>query len=254
MQTSSFNAHAQDTSPTQAYTTLETIGALTPDAHWEKEENAIKQVLGSTLSNMAFNRIKASANVHDAWETLRRVYEEQSKALVTNLIWRFWNKHCDEDKSIRLHFEYLADLREQLAAMGKSVIDKDYTDMLLASLPASYDRAVSFISASAHLGSKALMAEIFEQLILDESKWQQVKDRYVESRDEAQAADSGKQKGKDKSKDKKKVECYNCCKTRHYKSECWAKGGGKEGQGLWQGRGAKDDAAPAIEQLEETEA
>jgi gag-polypeptide of LTR copia-type len=81
---------------------------------------------------------------------------------------------------------------EQLAAMGKSITDEGYTDMLLASLPASCDGAVSSISASARLGLKALMAKIFEQLILDEAKWQQVKDRYAESRVEAQAADSGK--------------------------------------------------------------
>jgi hypothetical protein len=84
--------------------------------------------------------------------------------------------------------------------MGKSVTDEDYTDMLLTLLPASYDGAVLSISASACLGSKALTVEMFEQLILDESECRQVKDRYVESRDGAQAADSGKQKGKDKSK------------------------------------------------------
>src|SRR5882724_5567290 len=33
-----------------------------------------------------------------------------------------------------------------------------------------------------------------------------------------------------KAKDKKNVECYNCHKTGHYKHNCWAKGGGKEGQ------------------------
>jgi hypothetical protein len=110
------------------------------------------------------------------------------------------------------------------------------------------------ISISTCLGSKALMAEIFKQLILDKAEQQQVKDRYLENRDEAQATDTGKWKGKDKPKDKKKVECYNCRKIRHYKSECWAKGGGKEGQGPQWGRGAKDDAAPAVEQSEETKA
>jgi hypothetical protein len=71
MQTNSFNAHVSDTSPTQAYTTLEMIEGLAPDAHWEKEENAIKQVLGSMLPDTAFNRIKALANIHDAWEILK---------------------------------------------------------------------------------------------------------------------------------------------------------------------------------------
>ena len=88
--------------------------------------------------------------------------------------------------------------------MGKSVTDEDYTDMLLASLPTSYDGAVSSISMSVCLGLKALTAEIFKQLILDKAEQRQVKDRYMENRDEAQAADSSKQKGKDKSKDKRK--------------------------------------------------
>jgi hypothetical protein len=64
--TNSFNAHVSDTSPTQVCTTLGTIDGLTPDTCWEKEENAIKQVLRSMLPDTAFNRIKASANIYDA--------------------------------------------------------------------------------------------------------------------------------------------------------------------------------------------
>jgi len=41
-----------------------------------------------------------------------------------DIIWRFQNKHCKEDESVRNHFKYLTDLCEQLAAMGKVVIDK----------------------------------------------------------------------------------------------------------------------------------
>jgi len=107
------------------------------------------------------------ANVHNTWEILKRVFEEWSKALVADVIQRFQNKRCEENESVRNHFEYLADLCKQLAAMGKVVIDEDYTDMLLASLPASYDGAVSSMSASACLGTKVLTSEIFEQFILD---------------------------------------------------------------------------------------
>jgi len=214
----------------------------------------IKLILGSMLPNTAFNRIKMTANVHNAWEILKQVFEERSKVLVVDIIQRFWNKHCKEDESVRNHFEYLTDLREQLVVMGKVVTDEDYTDMLLALLPASYNGAVSSMSMSMCLGTKVLTLEIFEQFILDESEHQQVKDKYAESHNEALAMESGSWKGKDKSKDKKKVECYNCHKTGHYKSECWAKGGGKEGQGPRQGKGAKDDAALAKEKSEETKA
>jgi hypothetical protein len=54
MQTNSFNTCASDTSPTQVYTTLGTIGGLTLDACWEKEENTIKQVLGLMLPDTAW--------------------------------------------------------------------------------------------------------------------------------------------------------------------------------------------------------
>src|ERR1700730_9777267 len=174
-----------------------------------------RQVLGTTLPDTAFNRIKATANVHDAWKVLKRVYEERSKACVADTIRRFRNKRCAEDESVRGHFEYLADLREQLAAMGRTVTDEDYTDTLLASLPATYDAAVSSISASARLGTKVLTAEIFEQFILDESARRQVKVKPTEGVDEALAADSGR--GSDKRRDKRKIECFNCHKTGHYK-------------------------------------
>ena len=196
----------------------------------------IKLILGLTLPDTAFNRIKTTANVHNTWEILKQVFEEWSKVLAMDVIQRFWNKCCKEDKSVRNHFKYLADLCEQLPAMGKAVMDEDYTDTLLTSLLASYDSTVSSMSMSMRFGTKVLTSEIFKQFILDKSECQQVKDKYVESCNEALATESGSWKGKDKSKDKKKVECYNCHKTRHYKSECWAKGGGKEGQGLRRGK------------------
>jgi transposase InsO family protein len=246
MQANSFDDHASSDTPPATYASLGDIGGVDPQARWAKEETAIRQVLGSTLPDTAFNRIKTTANVHDAWQVLKRVYEERSKALVADTIRRFRNKRCAEDESVRGHFEYLADLREQLAAMGRTVSDEDYTDTLLASLPGTYDAAVSSISASARLGSKLLTAEIFEQFILDESARRQVKAKPAEGADEALTADTGR--GKDKRRDRRKVECFNCHKTGHYKSECWAKGGGKEGQGPKRGKAAKEEAAPAEEQ------
>jgi len=254
MQTNTFTDHAVVNAPMTAYIAVGNVGGLTPNARWVKEENTIKLVLGSTLPDTAFNKIKTTANIRDAWEILKQVYEEQSKALVADIIWKFQNKRCNEDESIRSHFEYLANLCEQLVAIGKAVMDKDYTDTLLASLPASYNSAVSSISASTHLGSKVLTAEIFEQFIIDKSKCHQVKNDHAKVQDEALTADSSKGKGKDQHRDKCKVKCYNCHKTGHYKSECWAKGGGKEGQGLQWGKAAKEDAALAEEEKEETEA
>jgi hypothetical protein len=247
MQANDINDHISSDTIPAAYTALGEIDNLAPEARWTKQENQIKQVLCSTLPDTAFNRIKNSTTIKDAWDTLKRVYEDRSKALVADIIRRFRNKRCEEAKSVRTHFESLADLREQLVAMGKAVGDEDYTDTLLASLPPSYDSAVSSISASAHLSTVTLTAEIFEQLIIDEFECRQVKDKRSESKDEALYADSSKKKGKDK----RNVECFNCHKKGHYKSECWAKGGGEEGKGPKRGKNAKDKAAPAVEDASE---
>ena len=64
---------------------------------------------------------------------------------------------------------------------------------------------------------------------------------------------SGKKGGKGKSKQKKdgdkektdnsEIVCYNCNKLGHKQFECWAKGGGKEGQGPGQKKSAKAQKA-----------
>ena len=53
-------------------------------------------------------------------------------------------------------------------------------------------------------------------------------------------------KGKDKQGINKDKECYNCKKEGHIVADCWAKGGGKEGQGL-KGREKRNQAHQAEE-------
>jgi hypothetical protein len=136
--------------------------------------------------------------------------------------------------------------------MGKPVGDDDYTDTLFASLPNSYDSAIQSISTSACLSSTKLMADIFEQLIIDKYECHNIKDKCGKTKDNKDKALTADSKG-GREKDKCKVECFNCKKKGHYKLDCWAKGRGKEGQGPKQGKGTKEDATPA-EEKEETEA
>ena len=91
------------------------------------------------------------------------------------------------------------------------------------------------------------MAKIFEQLVIDEYEHRKVKAKRDASKDEALTAAPTKKSGK---WDKRNVECFNCHKKGHYKSECWAKGGGDKGNGPKWGKGTKEDAAPAEEKTE----
>ena len=142
--------------------------------------------------------------------------------------------------------------------MGKVIADDDYTDLLMSSLPPSYENARSSINASAHLNPTKLTPDALQLYMLDEYEVRMLKDK-KESKDEAFTADTTKKKSK------KDIECHNCRKRGHVKANCWAKGGGKEGQGPRRNRGATAGAASqaeeqsleawaAIEEVECTEA
>jgi len=67
---------------------------------------------------------------------------------VVQLTNRFQSTKCGEDDNVRTHYERLADLREQLAAMGKAITDRVYAGTLMGSLPPSYESVLSAISLS----------------------------------------------------------------------------------------------------------
>jgi gag-polypeptide of LTR copia-type len=233
--------HIQHDATPTLYTTAGNINRVTPDDHWAREEGMIRTMIGNSIPDSAFNKIKSYSAVKDIYNTLKQVYEDCSSALVADLMRHFRNKKCRENESVCIHFE-------QLSAMGKTITDADYLNTLFALLPTSYEQACVSISTSNCLGATALTVDIFEQYILNESKWCVIKNQRKDSKDEAFATDAKKDDSKDtnKGKDKDKPkQCSNCQKHSHVKANCWAKGGGKEGQGPKRSSAGKDNVAAA---------
>ena len=163
---------------------------------------------------------------------------------------------CPEGGNIHSHFWQLANLWDQLASLGQTITDQDYLDTLLVSLPRSYEGLISTLSGASHLTKTKITADSFRAFLLDEYEHRLIREKQdakggkdgKDSKDEAFAADSNKRKDKDK----RKVECHNCHKKGHMKADCWAKGGGKEGQGPRQWGGASDNAASAADKAKDT--
>ena len=138
------------------------------------------------------------------------------------------------------HISKLRNLQNELHTMDNLVSDKDFVMILLMSLPESWDNYTgSFLGSSGNkptVSSHELIA-----VLMDEDRRR--KGRGGESSGTALLT-KGKEKGANKDK-----ECYNCKKTGHIALECWAKGGGKEGQGLKgrKGAGKKNKAHQANE-------
>jgi len=239
LESQNIDAHIADDTMLTSYTTDGKIGGLEPPERWKKEETVIRQVIGPSVPPTAFARIKGQKTVKGAWETLKRIYEEKTRGLATDLMRRFRNTRCGENDSVHTHFEHMANVREQLAAMGKAISDDDYTDILLTSLPRSYDQSCTSISNSTRVSGQPLTADDLEAMILAEFTQREIKNQKSNTKDEAFAADTPNSK----------KQCSNCNKHGHLKADCWAKGGGKEGQGPKR----KDKALDSTALVEENE-
>ena len=108
--------------------------------------------------------------------------------------------------------------------MGKDIDDEDYTDVLMSSLPPSYNTACLSVNVSAHLMQSKITSDAFQVYILNKYKLCELRSNKKDTKDEAFIADAFK------NKPKKDIECHNCHKCGHAKADCWEKGGGKEGQ------------------------
>jgi hypothetical protein len=147
--------------------------------------------------------------------------------IVVDLCRKIQTLKCKEVVNVCTHFDNITGLCEQLAAMGKTITDNEYTSILLSSLPITYNATTSAIATTASLTGTTLTPNTVIHLVTDEFYWCTLKaGKPMEGQDEAMSTETGKKK-----RLKKDIKCFNCKKLGHVKADFWAKGGGKEGQG-----------------------
>src|SRR5258707_8039374 len=191
------------------------------------------QIIAVSIPNSVFTTVKTHTTAKDMWDALKALYEGQTTMILVKLSQQLQSTRCGDEENIHKHFDKLANLREQLAVMGKSVADNEYALILMGLLPLMYASMLGSIAASAEMSRTAVSSAIVVKLAMDEYDRRTLQSG--KAQDEAFTADSQKKrKGK-----KCDVECENCHKKGHTKAQCWAKGGGNEGGGPK--RKGKDD-------------
>ena len=231
------------TKPVEPKGTTEATGTVTPPKAEEVEtykkelrefmqNRAIAlQQIASTIPDTLYLRIKGKVTVKDAWDTLTKEFETRSRMFTIDLRRRLQDERCDDQGDVRVHFETMRTLREDLASLGEAITDNDFATMLLGSLPKGYDTYLSAITATMSVMGKTLDPDALMMTITDEYDRRAIRTRQTKEKGKEAAFYAGERSRNGGKGAKSSLECFNCHKKGHKKSDCWAKGGGKEGQG-----------------------
>ena len=224
---------------------------------WKQGEAIAKQQIASSIPDSLFMKVRTKGTAHEIWRELENHFQNRSRMVSVDLRRRIQEVRCAEKGDMIAHFATLRSMREDLAAMGHALKEDDFYAIILGSLPSSYDPYISAVNATSSVMGKTISSDDLMLTVTEEYERRNLRNKSGKKDDEAAAFtsnDSGKgQKGDSSSSSKKKnAKCHNCSKKGHYKSDCWAPGGGKEGQGPKQkGKGkAKSDGEKKDEKKE----
>ena len=214
--------HLTEATTPATYTALSNVNGRMPDQRWASEEKLVKNIITSAVPDQVFANIKNKPNIMEVWNTIKALHQNRSRMIIVNLGTKLRDTKLGEKDDTCAHFAKLQDMREQLASMGHSMADNEYMSILLSTLPAPYEIIMGGMSTAAHSTGNPISPEHIIQMACDKYNRIILKSGKNNSED---AFGASTQK-----RDKKNVECYNCHKFGHFKYECWAKGGDREGQ------------------------
>jgi len=223
-QTCKWSQHLINNAVPQSYINAGDINGVTPQNRWDAEECTATELIAESVPNAVISKIWSKTNVMEIWNTLRGLYKGHTTMIVVDMTRKLQNMKCGEDDDVRAHFTKLNNMHDQISAMGKTFTDEEYASILLSSLPSCYASTTSGMNAAAYYSGQPTTPDLVTKLITDEYDRQMIAQGKSSNGPEEAFATQGQKI------DRSKIKCYNCHRKGHYKSECWAKGGDKEGQ------------------------
>lgn len=135
----------------------EELDKFTSDlAQWQSDEAIIRQVIASSISDSLFLEVRKKETAMGMWEAVKDQREKKSQMVTVDMCHKLQAEKCLESGDVCTHLNKLQAMREDLASMGRSILDEDFTSIILGSIPPSYDTYIAMITATSSLMDKTL--------------------------------------------------------------------------------------------------
>ena len=226
--------------------------------NYDKHEYLAQHVILSMTSTCLSNKIKNLKTLHDMWDAVKADATTKSTLFLLNAEDQLASMKLAENNDLKAHltevkqhFQLMGQRHDNLLKMGSTISNSCYNTIITSSLPESYRPTLQTITAAewastllGTLSSRAMKPNNLITFITEEAQHRVINDKHTRNAESALAALGKKQRtgkhcsNKGKEKSTPGMTCENCKNAGHTKADCWAKGGGKEGQGP-RGRNSK---------------
>ena len=207
---------------------------------YDQMQAAVREIIYRTVDKTTFLQIKNEADAASVWKKVASIHADKGTLYEANLLVQLQNARYNEKESMREHIAKMTELRERLAEMNAPISDESFISYLQTSLSLapSFRNLFTTLSTTARQTGKKLTASDVIWHLTEEATSVEIEDSINKSNAAMMASTSKAEKGKGKDKNKSKtlkddVLCMNtanCGRKGHTIEQCWAKGGGKEGQ------------------------
>ena len=192
---------------------------------WMKRDAKVRTWIELAVGNSKMIHLLGAEMAMAMWDQLRTVKESWGRLSILVACHALFRATTSEDSDMTTHIMDLKRKQEELLLMGSKIPDDVFAMILLTSLPERWDNFTSGYLGSQGNTTTINMSNLIG-VLFDEEHCR--KEHGVPSSSEMALQARGKETH----------ECHNCKKKGHLAKDCWAKGGGKEGQEprSWKGK------------------
>ena len=204
--------------------------AITDDAKWKQMDGDAVANIHLTLADEILSSVEEKNSAKEIWDHLVKLYQAKSLHSKIFLKRKLYSLRMEESSSVTEHINKLNTLFSQLKALDHIIESNERAELLLQSLPDSYDQLVISLTNNSLTGE--LNFDDIAAAVLEEESRRNNKDDKSGGSQQAEAlavtrgrsdvhGSSGSHHHGRKSKSKKVLKCYYCGKKNHMKKDCW---------------------------------